>query len=124
MKTINICGKDVDILYCAATENGFEVISGKSAFEINFNSQNDLLCLSLAAIMAAYESKPSDKDGNKPQPPVTSQDLMYEAKPSDIAALFMAVLELRAEWYGIPLVVPKPEVQSDSESEEEDKPKN
>ena len=27
-KTITICGKDVELLYCAATETGYESISG------------------------------------------------------------------------------------------------
>ena len=29
-KIINICGKNVKLIYCAATENSFETVAGKS----------------------------------------------------------------------------------------------
>ena len=118
-KTIKICGKNVKILYCAATENGFEVMSKKSIYDINFTNQNDLFHLSLAAIIAAYEAAEPNKEGQRPEPPVTTKDLMYEAKPADLISLFTSVLELRNKWYEVPEVVSSPETASGGESLEE-----
>jgi len=119
-RTINICGKDVRVCYCAATENGFEMTAGKSIYEINFKSQADLTYLSLAAIVAAYAK-------NNEEAPINGDDLLYEAKPNDMITLFSVVLEMRNEWYEVPKVVPpeKPAEPADGEeTDESDKPKN
>ena len=71
-KTITICGKEVKLLYCAATENGYEQLAGQSINDLDFKKQSDLL---------------------------------YNAEPKDITQLIIAVIELRAEWYNVPLVV-------------------
>ena len=97
-KTIIICGKDVKILYCAATENGFESLAKKSIADIDFNKQEDVLMLSVAAIIAAYQRDKHDA-------PIGSQDILYNAKPKEIIELFKAVLETRAAWYDVPLVL-------------------
>ena len=97
-KKITICGHDVRLRYCAAAETGYEQLSGKSIAEINFNSQEDLIRLSLAAIIAAYMS-------NGEESPVTSNDILFDAKPNELLELFTAVISLRAEWYGVSAVV-------------------
>ena len=53
-KTITICGKEVKLLYCAATENGYEQLAGQSINDLDFRKQSDLLKLALAAIISAY----------------------------------------------------------------------
>lgn len=121
-RTIHICGKDVRVCYCAATENGFEMTAGKSIYEIDFKSQADLTYLSLAAIVAAYAK-------TNEEAPIKGDDLLYEAAPKDIINLFAAVLEMRNEWYEVPKVVPPdtPAEPADGEKTEEaaeDKPKN
>lgn len=98
VKKVNIQGKEVRLLYCAATENGFERLSGKSIYEIDFNSQDDIITLCLCAVVAAY----SEKDE---QPPITSETLLYHAKPKELIELAKAVIELRAEWYELPKVL-------------------
>lgn len=111
-KTITICGKEVKLLYCAATENGYEQLAGQSINDLDFRKQSDLLKLALAAIISAYSR-------DKQEPPITDSDLLYNAEPKDITQLIIAVLELRAEWYNVPLVVAK---HADDDKPEE--PKN
>lgn len=122
-KTIIICGKEVKLRYCAATETCFEQLASKSIGDIDFNSQEDLLRLSVAAIIAAYQ-----RDGQ--EAPIESKDILFDAKPTEIIELFKAVFELRASWYNVPLVLEESikaeqaEVPSDSSEVKEEKPKN
>ena len=110
-KKIEILGKEVRLRYCAATENGFEQLRGKSIYKIDFESQEDLLALVIASMVAAYAR--TDEES-----PITSDDILYECKPSDIILLVKAVMELRAEWYQVPKVIEQEEQTG------EDKPKN
>lgn len=110
-KNINICGKDVKIRYCAATETGFERLAEKSISEIDFSKQEDLIRLAMSAIIASYE-----RDGQ--EAPITSKDILFDAKPDELIELFKSVLEIRAAWYNVPIVV-KPEME-----EKEDAKKN
>ena len=114
-KTINICGKEVGMMYCAATENGFEILSGRSinVFVPEFGKDEqgndiitkpaeatigDYLTLALAGIIAYYTKAKQDA-------PITSEDIMYDAKPTERNLLVSTVIELRSQWYGIPSVV-------------------
>lgn len=121
-KTITICGKEVRLRYCAATENGFELMSGKKIYEIDFQSQEDLTRLAIAAIIAAYE-----RDGQ--DAPIEAKEILYDATPAEIVELFKTTLELRAAWYNIPIVL-KDQIEaenaavSDASPSEEEKPKN
>lgn len=114
-KTINICGKDVNIRYCAATETGFEQMSGKSieVFSPTFGKDeegntiikenptalmDDYLKLGASAIVAAY-LRVNEK------PPVSAEDILFEASPQDVTNLITEVVKLRNEWYAISDVV-------------------
>lgn len=114
-KTINICGKEVRIIYCAATENLFEDISGKSTsvFVPTFGKDKDgkdivvappkatigdFVTLAVAGIIAAYT-----KSGE--EMPVTSEDILYSATPYERNELLTTVVDIRNEWYNIPKVV-------------------
>ena len=114
-RTINILGKDVRLRYCAATENGFEQLRSKSIYDIDFKSNEDLIALSMAAVIAAYAR-------NDENPPVSGDDLLYDAKPSEIVELIKTVMELRSEWYEVPSVVPAE--QNPTDDDEEERPKN
>lgn len=123
-KSITICDKEVKLRYCAATETGFEMNAKKSIADIDFNSQEDLLRLSVAAIIAAYQ-----RDGQ--EAPIESKDILFDAKPAEIIELFKAVIELRAAWYNVPFVLEesiKAEQVTASDGsdvgESEEKPKN
>lgn len=123
-KTITICGKEVRLRYCAATENGFELMSGKKIYEIDFQSQEDLTRLAIASIIAAYE-----RDGQ--DAPIETKEILYDATPAEIVELFKTTMELRAAWYEVPLVL-KEQIEAEnsaavsdaSPSESEEQPKN
>ena len=131
-KTIHICGKDVLMRYCTATETGYESISGKSSVifipkAVKDNSGNiisvepqtniaDCITLAVAGIIAAYSRLHQDA-------PITSDDILYDATPDEVQNLITVILEMRNEWYQVPNVV-KPEdsiteqdVKQDSEEE-------
>lgn len=114
-RKITICGKEVTMIYCAATENGFEQISRKSiacfvpTFETNDKGKTvikepakamigDYIMLAFAGIVASYTKK-------KEEPPISSEEILYEATPQERNDMLAAVTELRNEWYGITAVV-------------------
>ena len=111
-KTITICGKEVKMRYCAAAETGYEQLSGKSIGDIDFTKQEDLIRLSLSAILAAYLR-------DEAEAPITSAEILSDAKPKEIVEMFTALLELRAAWYEVPAVV-KPEME-DEQGEHQEK---
>ena len=121
-KTIQICGKDVQMRYCAAAETGYERMSGQSSDifvpEVERDDEgnitnvkqrakaDDYIKLALAAIIAAYAR-------NNEESPATAE----------VTNLVTSVIELRAKWYNIPSVVKQDEQPTDEE-EDDDKPKN
>ena len=130
-KTIQICGKDVQMRYCAAAETGYERLSGQSSDifvpeverddEGNITSvkqrakADDYIKLAIAAIIAAYARQNEES-------PITADDIMYDATPQEVTTLITTVIELRAKWYEIPSVVKQDEPAD--EEDEDDKPKN
>lgn len=103
---------DVRMRYCAATENGFEQLRNKSVYDLDVKSQEDLIALGVSAIVAAYTM-------NEEEPPVSTKDILYSAKPTEIVEMVKTVIELRAAWYEVPAVVPK-----DEKTANEEQPKN
>ena len=114
-KEITINGQQVMMIYCTATENGFEEISRKSinVFLPTFGTDEegntiikeaapctigDWVTLAMAAIVAAYT-----KDGKGV--PVSSAYILYESTPQERNDLITSIVELRNEWYGVPKVV-------------------
>lgn len=114
-KEITICGKQVEIFYCTATENGFERMSGKHinvflpTFKTDENgnqvidkmpeaTNEDYLYLAMSGIVAADTYY--DRDTT-----ITSKEILYETKPAERNALVQAIIELRSEWYDIPKIV-------------------
>ena len=139
-KTITICGKDVPILYCAATETGYERLAQKGidVFLPTFGpnpdkpeeiimtapptaNTEDYLQLAIAAIVAASESK-------KQEVPISADDLLYQASKQEVTALITAVIELRNEWYGLSKVISdsamKPAEVEDPDDKKEQEGKN
>ena len=130
-KTIQICGKDVQMRYCAAAETGYERLSGQSSDifvpeverddEGNITSvkqrakADDYIKLAIAAIIAAYARQNEES-------PITADDIMYDATPQEVTTLITTVIELRAKWYEIPSVVKQDEPAD--EEDDDDKPKN
>jgi hypothetical protein len=133
-KTIIICGRKVEMLYCAATETGYEQLVSGTNKDINVflptilerdadgkptkveppvAQTDDYLKLALAAIIAAAASK-------KQEPVISADDIMYHASSQEVTAMITTVVELRNAWYAIPEAV-KPETD---EKPEGDDPKN
>ena len=106
-KEITLCGKQVKLLYCAASENGFEDLSGKSINEMDFTKSKDIMNLAVACIIAAYTEA-------KQEPPISSEDLLYKATPKELTDLYLTVINLRAEWYGVPKTV-SDQIQKENE---------
>lgn len=116
-KSILICGKEVKMRYCAATETGFEQLASKSIGDIDFQSQEDLLRLSVAAIISAYQRNEEDA-------PIEAKEILYDATPAEIVELFKTTLELRAAWYEVPLVLKEQIEKEQADQKDEEKPKN
>ena len=129
-KSIQICGKTVLMRYCAATETGYEKITGKSSAifvpeiekdeegkikEVKRNATTeDFIILAVAAIIAAYQR-------NHETAPVTADDIIYEASPAEVTELLKTICELRNEWYNIPAVVNTDENMTDDDKEAAEK---
>lgn len=140
-KTIEICGRQVPLLYSAATETGYEKLSGKqiSVFLPQFGKDNDgnviitqqptattedYLHLVVAAVVAANEKERHIKK-LKPEElplPIDSADLLYNATKAEITQIIATVLELRNAWYEIPAVMKQDLLNT--ENDDEEKPKN
>ena len=126
IETITLCGKKVKIMYCAATETGYEIMAEKSSqvflptiLERDENGKvtkaeppaatlDDYIKLALAGIVAAYES-----EGENKKPPVTSKDILYHATSEEVTNLVATIGKLRKEWYNVPDVVELDKQQSD-----------
>ena len=130
-KTIQICGKDVKLMYCAAAETGFERLAGKSAnvfmpkLEKNDKGElkvvgqpeattEDIIRLAYAAIIAASAKVEQD-------PPVTVEEILFDAGPTEITILMTTVMELRNKWYEIPATV---NLEENKKKKDDGDPKN
>ena len=119
-KEITLCGQQVKLIYCAASENGFEDLSGKSINDLDFTKSKDIMNLSLACIVAAYTAE--DKE-----PPIKSEEILYRATSKELTDLYLTVINLRAEWYNVPAIVAEQmnkEAESMTDAEKEEAAKN
>lgn len=112
MRKITILGRDVEMLYCAATETGFEDIAGKTADIFNPipvldeegkvkelmpppATTKDYIYLAVACIVAAYASRGEEA-------PNLTNDILYNATPAEVQLLTKTAIELKLEWYKVP----------------------
>jgi hypothetical protein len=111
---------EVKLLYCAASETGFQTLSGVTmevfAPELGKNeegkwimkalptaTEENYIQLALACIIAAYEC-----DDEKS--PITSKDLLYHASREEVQNLVTTVLQMRNDWIQVPSTI-KPEME-------------
>ena len=111
---------EVKLLYCAASETGFQSMSGETmdVFSPEFEKNEDgkyvvkslpkatdmnYIQLAMACIIAAYEC-----DGE--EPPIKSEDLLYHASREEVQNLVTTVLQMRNEWMEVPSTI-KPEME-------------
>ena len=121
---------EVKLLYCAASETGFQTLSGVTmevfAPELGQNEEGkwimkelpkatemNYIQLSMACIIAAYECDGED-------PPIKSEDLLYHATREEVQNLVTTVLQMRNDWIQVPSTI-KPEME---ETERKGKQKN
>ena len=134
-KKITICGKEVELFYCAATENGYERISdGKtiSVFFPTFKSDDDgnqvvdqlpaatnedYLLLAIAGIVAADTYY-------KREAVINSEDILYNATPTERRLLIDTILELRNEWYEVPKIINEIMRKENAKVKADEQPKN
>ena len=116
IKTITLCGQEVGIGYCAATETGYETMSGQSISvfypqgdEPPKATTEDYIRLAIAGIIAYYARWGGEA-------PIDLKNLIYDASPADITTMLTAIVELRNEWYQVPAVV-EPEPAAETEEE-------
>lgn len=123
---------DVMLRYCAASETGYESLSGQSVDIFNPIRQEredgeteilppkatleDYIRLAISSIVAAYARRGEN-------PPITAEDILYDARPEEVTLLVKTVSELRYEWYKVSAVV-KDEMQQDEQDKKTDDPKN
>jgi hypothetical protein len=131
-KTIKICGQEVMMRYCAATETGYEALSGKptdifvpQVLERDAEGKptkvqppqataDDYLKLAIAAMTSAYACRHEDT-------PINVEQIMYEAGPEEITNLITTIIDLRNLWYQVPAIVPKEDDLTPEHEEQEAK---
>lgn len=94
-KEITICGRQVNVAYCYATELSFYKLAGVPLEKADTSNPEHLFALILSAMLSYYQSKDEE-------PPVKDTDLLYKASPEEIIDAFRVISLLRAEWYKIP----------------------
>ena len=110
-KEITICGKQVTLAYCYATEISYKILSdediidfGQEVIEkIQHEQMPDIrktIFLILASMNAYYESK-----GEKA--PVSDKELMYECTPQEIGQALGVIIGLRSQFYHVPTDEPE-----------------
>jgi hypothetical protein len=123
MRKITILGREIEMLYCAATETGFEDIAGKTADIFNPipvldkegkvkelmpppATTKDYIYLAVACIVAAYASRGEEA-------PNLTNDILYNATPAEVQLLTKTAIELKLEWYKVPTTATIDKVKDD-----------
>ena len=119
-KEITLCGKQVTLAYCYATEIAYKEMSDEDIFDYAkaaveaIQSQRDpdikrTIFAIIACMMAYYE----DKD----KAPVKDSEIMREATPVEIGTAMLTILSMRSEFYHVPTGEPedKPKDGQDAE---------
>jgi hypothetical protein len=134
-KKITICGKEVELFYCAATENGYERISdGKTigvfipTFKMDEEGNHvidqlpaatneDYIMLAMAGIVAADTYY-------KREAVINSDDILYNATPTERRLLIDTIVELRNEWYEVPKIINEIIRKENAKVNPDEQPKN
>ena len=104
-KEITLCGKQVTLAYCYATEIAYKDLAGEDMLDyakhatesIQAERDPDIKCTIFAIIacmMAYYE------DADKA--PVKDSEIMREATPVEIGTAMLTILTMRQEFYHVP----------------------
>lgn len=128
-KEITICNKAVTLAYCYATEIAYKELAGEDIIEYALHAIDSIhqerdpdtkrtFYAILACLMAYY-----DAQGGK-ELPLKDTDLMNEAKPAEIGAAIITILELRAKFYHTPVGEPADDESAGTRKQGKGKKKN
>ena len=109
-KEITICGKQVTLAYCYATEIIYKDITSEDLIDFvkhaiaSISEEKDpdakrTLSAILSCAMAYDQSK--EENGEKVQEQLTIKELMKDAKPAEFGMAMLAVLDLRRQFYHV-----------------------
>lgn len=112
-KEIKLCGKQVMLAYCFATEIAFKNFTGENIEKFDVNNPEHIIYLILSAIASYYQKHETDA-------PVKDTDLMYESEPGELIEALNEVMKLRAEWYKLPKGEKADEKPEDAEEQKND----
>ena len=118
-RSITICGRQVHVAYCYATEIAFHAYTGRSVSEFITESAaaakegrtpdpQGQVHLILSAIMAYSEAR-------NEEPAVRDRDIIYDASPSEIGSAVGDIVRMYAEWYALPKGEPE-DMQTEGDS--------
>ena len=125
-KEITLCGKQVTIGYCFATELGFKTNADEDIEDFiievieMFQKQsqmpdlNKCIYLIYAAMLAYYESV-------KQEVPISAEDMMYNMQPLELGAALATILNMRANFYKAPKGEPDDKPKSEEEKKADEK---
>ena len=118
-KEITLCGKQVTLAYCYATEIAYKDLSDEDMFDYAqhaveaIQAQRDpdikkTILAIIACMMAYYE------DADKA--PVKDSEIMKDATPVEIGTAMLTILTMRQEFYHVPKDEPEDKVPDGSSS--------
>ena len=128
-KEITICGKEVTLAYCYATEIAYKDLSDENIADyikeavacIQQETDPDVkhtIYAILACMLAYYQSRGEEA-------PLTDTDLMNDAKPAELGTAIFTIIGLRMDFYKVPKGEPADTVNSGSAAgDKEDEGKN
>lgn len=105
-KEVTLCGKQVTLAYCYATEISYKILSDEDIIDfgqevvekIQHEQMPDIrktIFLIIASMQSYYESKGQEC-------PVTDKELMYECTPQEIGMALGVIIGLRTNFYHVP----------------------
>ena len=119
-KEITLCGKQVTLAYCFATEISYKILSDEDItdfFEDAIkNIQEERMPDTRKSIYAILAAMSAYCDGNGIKDyPITDEELMFDARPTEIGSAVGTIIGLRAEFYHVPKDEPEDKSEKDSE---------
>lgn len=105
-KEITLCGRQVTLGYCYATEIAYKDLSNEDMLDYAkhtvdcIREQRDpdakrTIYAILSCMLAYYNHKSEEL-------PIKDDDIMNAAKPAEIGTAFLTILDLRQQFYHIP----------------------
>ena len=122
-KEITICGKQVTLGYCFATEIGFKVMAEESIDDFLKEAapviQDKQLPDVMKVIMLISSSMISYYESKGEEAPIEDKNMMYDTTAEELGMALGTVIGLRAKFYHIPSGEPE-----DKPKDGDDNPKN